>query len=48
MSVQTLHKSMSLRGRAYDDFTRLIFLHVHREVSILAGELPEESEQFRF
>jgi hypothetical protein len=24
------------------------FLHAHREASILAGELPEESEQFRF
>ena len=24
------------------------FLHTHREASILAGELPEESEQFRF
>jgi hypothetical protein len=27
---------------------RLLFLHTHREASILAGELPEESEQFRF
>ena len=26
----------------------MLFLHVHREASILAGELPEESEQFRF
>ena len=32
----------------YEDFTRLLFLHAHREVSILAGVLPEESEQFRF
>jgi hypothetical protein len=24
----------------YDDFVRLHFLHAHREVSILAGELP--------
>ena len=31
-----------------DDFARLLFLHAHREASILAGELPEESEQFRF
>ena len=23
-------------------------MHAHREASILAGELPEESEQFRF
>ena len=35
-------------GRVYDDFTRLFFLHTHREASILSGELPEESEQFRF
>jgi hypothetical protein len=33
-------------GRVYDDFLRLIFLHAHREASILYGELPEE--QFRF
>ena len=34
-------------GRVYEDFVRLIFLHTHREARILAGELPEESEQFR-
>ncbi len=28
-------------GRFYEDFARLLFLHVHREASILAGELPE-------
>ncbi len=32
----------------YEDFPRLLFLHTYREASILAGELPEESEQFRF
>ena len=32
----------------YDDFTRLLFLHAHREASPLAHELPEESDQFRF
>jgi hypothetical protein len=26
----------------------MLFLHAHREASILDGELPEESEQFRF
>ena len=26
----------------------MIFLHVYHEASILAGELPEESEKFRF
>jgi hypothetical protein len=39
---------VSTSGRVYEAFTRLFFLHVHREASILAGELPEESEQFRF
>ena len=39
---------VSTSGRVYEDFARLIFLHAHRETSILAGELPEESEQFRF
>ena len=36
------------RVASCDDFVHLIFLHAHREASILAGELPEESEQFRF
>ena len=35
-------------GRIYDNFSRLLFLHVHREASVLANELPEESDQFRF
>ena len=35
-------------GRIYDDFSRLLFLHSHREASALANELPEESDQFRF
>ncbi len=30
------------------DFVRLLFLYTHCEASILTGELPEESEQFRF
>jgi hypothetical protein len=34
-------------GRVYDDFSRLLFLHAHREASALANEIPE-SEQFRF
>ena len=34
--------------RIYDDFSRLLFLHAHREASALANELPEESDQFRF
>jgi hypothetical protein len=35
-------------SRTYDDFSRLLFLHAHREASALANELQEESEQFRF
>ena len=35
-------------GRLYDDFLRLLFLHAPREASAFAGELPEESDQFRF
>ncbi len=35
-------------GRIYEDFSRLLFLHAHREASALANEIPEESEQFKF
>jgi hypothetical protein len=35
-------------GRVYDDFSLLLFLHSHRETSVLSNEIPEESEQFRF
>jgi hypothetical protein len=35
-------------NRIYEDFSRLLFLHDHREASDLVNELPEESEQFRF
>ena len=34
--------------RIYDDFSRLLFLHAHREASALANEIPEESVPFRF
>ena len=40
--------TVNTSGRIYEDFTRLLFLHTHREASILDGELPEETEQFRF
>jgi hypothetical protein len=40
--------TVSTSGRVYEDFARLLFLHTYREASILVGELPEESEQFRF
>ena len=33
--------------RIYDDFLRLLFLHVHREVSDLANDIPEETNHFR-
>ena len=32
----------------YDEFIRLLFLHFHREASVLDNEFPEESDQFRF
>ncbi len=32
----------------YDDFLRLLFLHVHREVSALPNDIPEESRHFCF
>ena len=35
-------------GRIYEDFSRLLFYHTHREASALANEIPEESGQFRF
>ena len=34
--------------RLYDEFILLLFLHAHREESVLTNELPEESDQFRF
>ncbi len=35
-------------GRLYDDFSHLLFLHTHRDSSVLTNEIPEESDQFRF
>ena len=40
--------SVDTSVRVYDDFNRLLFLHDHRETSVLTNELPEESDQFRF
>jgi hypothetical protein len=34
--------------RIYDDFLRLLFLYDHRETSVLANDIPEESGHFRF
>jgi hypothetical protein len=38
----------STSGHINEEFWRLLFFHVHRDPSDLAGELPEESAQFRF
>ncbi len=35
-------------GRLHDPFSRLLFLHTHRETSTLTNEIPEESDQFHF
>ena len=35
-------------GLLYDEFIRSLFLHTHREESVLTNELSEESDQFRF
>ena len=40
--------TVNTSGSVYEDFVRMLFLHAHRVASIFAGELPEESEQFRF
>ena len=32
----------------YHDYIHLLFLHVHREVTDLVKEIPEESDQFRY
>ncbi len=34
--------------RIYDDFLRLLFLHMYREGSVLDNDIPEESSPFRF
>ena len=38
----------STSGRINEETLRLLFLHVSRKASALAGEVPEESAQFRF
>ncbi len=38
----------STSGRINEEFWRLLFFHVHRDTSALAGELTSESTQFRF
>jgi hypothetical protein len=43
-----LPTAVDTTGRLYDDFRRLLFLHTHREDSVLTNEIPEESDQFHF
>ena len=40
--------AVDTKGHLYDEFIRLLFLHTHREVSVMVNEFPEESDQFRF
>jgi hypothetical protein len=46
--IDFLPVAVDTTGRLYDDFSRLLFPHVHREASALTNEIPEESGQFRF
>ena len=46
--IDFLPSVVDTSGHLYDDFIRLLSLDVHREVSNLPNELPEESDQFRF
>ena len=46
--IAFLPTAVDTTGRLYDDFSRLLFLHAHREASALSNEIPEESGQFRF
>jgi hypothetical protein len=46
--IDFLPTEVDTTGRLYDDFSRLLFLHTHCEVSTLVNEIPEESGQFRF
>ncbi len=46
--IAFMSETVDTSGRVYDDFSRLLFLHAHREASALSNEIPEESEQFRF
>ena len=46
--IDFMSVAVDTAGRIYEDFSRLLFLHAHREASALANEIPEESEQFRF
>jgi hypothetical protein len=40
-----LPMAVDTTGRMYDDFIRLLFLHSHREASVMTNELSEESDR---
>ena len=46
--IAFLSVEVDTSGHTYDDFSRLLILHTHRETSTLANEIPDESGQFRF
>ena len=46
--IGSIPLTVDITGHLYDDFIRLLFLHVHREASVLTNELSQESDQFRF
>ncbi len=46
--ITFLPAAVDTTGRLYNDFSRLLFLHTHRETSALANKIPEESGQFLF
>ena len=46
--VVFLPVAASTSGRINEETLRLLFLHANREAGALAGEVPEESAQFRF
>jgi hypothetical protein len=46
--IAFLPVAVDTSGRIYEDFSRLLYVHANREASVLANEIPEESDQFRF
>ncbi len=46
--IAFLPVTVETSGLIYDDGSRLLFLHAHREASVLKNELPEESDQCCF
>ncbi len=46
--IDFMSVAVDTSDRIYDDFLSLLFLHAHREASVLANDIPEESGHFRF